>query len=94
MTDAEKLANLKLILEDGGDLPSDEKLNVYLAAAKSKRLLNCSPMTAYLYSLHLNGNKFNRLNKNFSDFFGLRRYIRWQRQRKKDRRRLLRWCIL
>lgn len=38
MTDAEKLANLKLILEDGGDLPSDEKLNVYLAAAKSKIL--------------------------------------------------------
>ena len=35
MTDAERLANLKILLEDGGDVPSDEKLNVYLAAAKS-----------------------------------------------------------
>ena len=38
MTDAEKLANLKVLLEDGGDMPSEEKLNVYLSAAKSKIL--------------------------------------------------------
>jgi hypothetical protein len=38
MTDAEKLANLKMLLEDGGEMPSDEKLTVYLNAASDKIL--------------------------------------------------------
>ena len=33
MTDAEKLANLKMLLEDGGEMPSDEKLNTYIQIA-------------------------------------------------------------
>jgi len=38
MTDAEKLATVKVLLEDGGDVPSDEKLNTYLSIAKSEIL--------------------------------------------------------
>lgn len=38
MTDAEKLATVKVLLEDGGDMPSDEKLNTYLSIAKSEIL--------------------------------------------------------
>ena len=38
MTDAEKLATVKVLLEDGGDMPSDEKLNIYLSIAKSEIL--------------------------------------------------------
>ena len=38
MTDAEKLATVKVLLEDGGDMPSDEKLNTYLSIAKSEVL--------------------------------------------------------
>lgn len=34
MTDLEKIAMIKEILSDGGSLPSDEKLTVYLNAAK------------------------------------------------------------
>ena len=30
MTDAQKLLMLKVLLEDGGDVPSDEKLTTYL----------------------------------------------------------------
>lgn len=33
MTYADKLANLKVLLSDGGALPSDEKLGVYLTLA-------------------------------------------------------------
>lgn len=38
MTDAEKLTMIKTVLEDGGTLPSDEKLTVYLEMAKRKIL--------------------------------------------------------
>ena len=38
MTDAEKLATVKVLLEDGGDMPSDEKLNTYLSIAKGEIL--------------------------------------------------------
>lgn len=38
MTDAEKLARVKLLLEDGGDVQSDEKLNAYLTIAKNEIL--------------------------------------------------------
>ena len=38
MTDAEKLATVKVLLEDGGEMPSDEKLNTYLSIAKSEIL--------------------------------------------------------
>lgn len=38
MTDAERLAMVKLLLEDGGEVPSDEKLNGYLAIAKNEIL--------------------------------------------------------
>lgn len=38
MTDAEKLATVKLLLEDGGDVPSDEKLNTYLSIANGEIL--------------------------------------------------------
>jgi hypothetical protein len=38
MTDAEKLATLKVLLDDGGDVPSDEKLTTYLAVAKGEIL--------------------------------------------------------
>ena len=38
MTDAEKLATVKVLLEDGGEMPSDEKLNTYLSIAKGEIL--------------------------------------------------------
>ena len=38
MTDAQKLATLKTLLEDGGDVPSDDKLNTYLSVAASEIL--------------------------------------------------------
>lgn len=38
MTDAEKLTTLKTLLDDGGELPSDEKLNAYLSLAKTEIL--------------------------------------------------------
>lgn len=38
MTDAEKIATLKVLLEDGGDVPSDEKLSTYLSLAKNEIL--------------------------------------------------------
>ena len=38
MTDAEKLATVKVLLDDGGEMPSDEKLNTYLSIAKSEIL--------------------------------------------------------
>lgn len=38
MTDAQKLATLKVLLEDGGDVPSDEKLNTYLSIAGNEIL--------------------------------------------------------
>ena len=33
MTDAQKLATIKVLLEDGGEVPSDEKLNTYIDVA-------------------------------------------------------------
>lgn len=38
MTDAQKLLTLKTLLEDGGEVPSDEKLNTYLALSKAEIL--------------------------------------------------------
>lgn len=38
MTDAQKLARVKLLLEDGGDVPSDAKLTEYLTIAKDEIL--------------------------------------------------------
>lgn len=38
MTDAQKLLTLKVLLEDGGEVPSDEKLETYLELAKSEIL--------------------------------------------------------
>ena len=38
MTDAEKLMTIKVILEDGGDVPSDTKLNIYLTLAGNEIL--------------------------------------------------------
>ena len=38
MTDAEKLAAIKQLLSDGGSLPSDDKLNVYITLAKNEIL--------------------------------------------------------
>lgn len=38
MTDDEKLATLKTLLEDGGALPSDAKLTAYLTLAKNEIL--------------------------------------------------------
>jgi len=38
MTDAEKLTMIKTLLEDGGEMPSDEKLTAYLSIAKSEIL--------------------------------------------------------
>ena len=38
MTDAEKLTMVKTLLEDGGEMPSDEKLTAYLSIAKSEIL--------------------------------------------------------
>lgn len=39
MTDAEKLANVKILLDDGGTLPSDEKLTLYISFA-GQEILN------------------------------------------------------
>ena len=33
MTDAEKLTVIKTLLDDGGEMPSDEKLNTYITIA-------------------------------------------------------------
>lgn len=38
MTDAEKLIILKTLLDDGGEVPSDDKLNTYLALSKAEIL--------------------------------------------------------
>lgn len=38
MTDAEKLATVKVLLSDGGDVPSDEKLNTYLTLSSNEIL--------------------------------------------------------
>ena len=38
MTDEQKLLTLKVLLEDGGDIPSDEKLNTYLTIAQGEIL--------------------------------------------------------
>lgn len=38
MTDAQKLLTVKTLLEDGGDVPSDEKLNTYIAVAGNEIL--------------------------------------------------------
>ena len=38
MTDAQKLLTIKTLLEDGGELPSDDKLNTYIALAGSEIL--------------------------------------------------------
>ena len=38
MTDAQKLLTLQTLLEDGGPVPSDEKINVYLQLAGNEIL--------------------------------------------------------
>lgn len=38
MTNEQKLITLQTLLEDGGDVPSDEKLNTYLAVAGNEIL--------------------------------------------------------
>lgn len=38
MTDAEKLETLETLLSDGGSVPSEDKLNVYLALARNEIL--------------------------------------------------------
>lgn len=38
MTDVEKLAIIKTLLSDGGEMPSDEKLNTYIALSKAEIL--------------------------------------------------------
>ena len=38
MTDAEKLTTIKTLLEDGGEMPTDEKLTAYLSVARSEIL--------------------------------------------------------
>lgn len=38
MTDADKLTMVKTLLEDGGEMPSDEKLTAYLSIAKGEIL--------------------------------------------------------
>jgi len=38
MTDADKLATIKILLEDGGDVPSDEKISTYLSVAGNEIL--------------------------------------------------------
>jgi len=38
MTDAEKLLVIKTLLSDGGEMPSDEKLNTYIALSKAEIL--------------------------------------------------------
>lgn len=38
MTDAQKLITLQTLLEDGGDVPSEDKLNTYLSVAAGEIL--------------------------------------------------------
>ena len=38
MTDAEKLTAVKTLLEDGGEMPSDEKLSAYISMAGNEIL--------------------------------------------------------
>jgi len=38
MTDAQKLTTLKTLLDDGGEMPSDEKLKTYLSLAGNEIL--------------------------------------------------------
>ena len=38
MTDAQKLVTLQTLLEDGGDVPSEEKLNTYLSISAGEIL--------------------------------------------------------
>ena len=38
MTDAEKLSAIKIILEGGGEIPSDEKLSLYISLSGSEIL--------------------------------------------------------
>lgn len=38
MTDAQKLTTLKTLLDDGGEMPSDEKLNAYLELSANEIL--------------------------------------------------------
>lgn len=38
VTDAEKISNIKILLSDGGTLPSDEKITAYLNLAKAEIL--------------------------------------------------------
>ena len=38
MTDAQKLETVKTLLDDGGEMPSDEKLNTYLLLAGNEIL--------------------------------------------------------
>ena len=38
MTDEEKIVNIKVLLEDGGELPSDSKLGVYVTLAGQELL--------------------------------------------------------
>lgn len=38
MTDAQKLATIKTLLGDGGDVPGDDKLKVYIALSSSEIL--------------------------------------------------------
>ena len=38
MTDAQKLATIKTLLEDGGEMPSDEKLNTYITLSGTEIL--------------------------------------------------------
>ena len=38
MTDAQKLTTIKTLLEDGGEMPSDEKLNTYITLSGNEIL--------------------------------------------------------
>ena len=38
MTDAQKLATIKTLLDDGGEMPSDEKLNTYITLSGNEIL--------------------------------------------------------
>lgn len=44
MTDAQKLITLQTLLEDGGDVPSEEKLNTYLS-------ISANEILAWMYHL-------------------------------------------
>lgn len=44
MTDAQKLIALQTLLEDGGDVPSEEKLNTYLS-------ISANEILAWMYHL-------------------------------------------